>query len=72
MEPVEAVLIGAGNRGRDVYARWALAHPERLRITAVAEPDDARRSALGNKITTGFDFYSGGGRQTPFAQSPAA
>ncbi len=46
MEPVEAVLIGAGNRGRDVYARWALAHPERLRITAVAEPDDARRSAL--------------------------
>jgi len=41
-----AVLVGAGNRGRWVYGRWALAHPERLRIVAVAEPNDAARAAF--------------------------
>jgi predicted dehydrogenase len=41
-----AVLVGAGNRGRWVYGRWALAHPERLRIVAVAEPNDAAREAF--------------------------
>jgi predicted dehydrogenase len=39
---VEAVLIGAGNRGRYTYGAWALAHPDRLRIVAVAEPDAER------------------------------
>lgn len=45
MEPLSAVLIGAGNRGRSVYAAWARRHPERLRVVAVAEPDDERRAA---------------------------
>ena len=39
MPPVEAVLVGAGNRGRSVFGRFALREPGRLRITAVAEPD---------------------------------
>lgn len=45
MAPLTAVLVGAGNRGRSVYAAWALRHPERLRFVAVAEPDDERRAA---------------------------
>jgi predicted dehydrogenase len=44
--PVEAVLLGAGLRGRFVYGRYALAHPDALRIVAVAEPDDTRRAAV--------------------------
>ena len=45
MEPLSAVLVGAGNRGRSVYAAWARRHPERLRLVAIAEPDDERRAA---------------------------
>jgi len=46
MTAVEAVLIGGGNRGRFTYGAYALAHPDRLRIVAVAEPHDERRAAL--------------------------
>jgi len=46
MPPVEAVLVGAGNRGRSVFGRFALREPGRLRITAVAEPDAGRREAF--------------------------
>jgi predicted dehydrogenase len=43
-DAVEAVLIGAGNRGHFVFGRYALDHPECLRIVAVAEPDTERRA----------------------------
>jgi len=46
MAAVEAVVIGAGLRGAEVYGRYALAHPDRLRIVAVAEPDPGRRDAM--------------------------
>ena len=46
MKASTAIVIGAGNRGRWVYARWAAAHPDRLRVVAVAEPDDAARAAV--------------------------
>jgi predicted dehydrogenase len=43
-----AVVVGAGNRGRLVYAAWARRHPERLRVVAVAEPDElARETTAG-------------------------
>ncbi len=42
-EPVEAVVIGAGNRGYEAYGRYALRHPEQIRFTAVAEPHEGRR-----------------------------
>jgi len=45
VEPLSAVLVGAGNRGRSVYAAWVRRHPERLRLVAIAEPDDQRRAA---------------------------
>lgn len=42
--PIDAVLIGAGNRGAEVYADWALHHPDQMRIVAVAEPRELRRA----------------------------
>lgn len=43
MKTVTAAIIGAGDRGRHVYGKYALEHPEELKITAVAEPDPLRR-----------------------------
>ena len=40
---MDAVLVGAGNRGLFTYGGFARRHPERLRFRAVAEPDPARR-----------------------------
>ncbi len=42
--PITAILIGAGQRGAEAYAPYALAHPENLRFVAVAEPDPQRRA----------------------------
>ncbi len=42
MKVVDAVMIGAGQRGHHVYGQWALTHPERLRFVAVADPDPDR------------------------------
>ena len=43
MKQVTAILIGAGQRGMNVYADYALRHPDELRFVAVAEPDARRR-----------------------------
>lgn len=43
---VDAVLVGGGNRGRFTYGGYALQHPDRLRIVAIAEPIAERREAL--------------------------
>jgi predicted dehydrogenase len=47
--PVRAVLIGAGNRGREVYGAWARRNQDKLRIVAVADPDPARRAAAASE-----------------------
>lgn len=44
--PITLAIIGAGNRGRDTYGRWCLAHPQDARVVAVADPDHARRARL--------------------------
>lgn len=44
MPPIEAVLIGAGQRGRDAAGAFALRRPADLKFVAVAEPDEARRA----------------------------
>jgi predicted dehydrogenase len=49
VQPLTAVLVGAGNRGRSVYAAWAQRHPERLRLVAVAEPDAGRRASTASE-----------------------
>jgi predicted dehydrogenase len=43
--PVTLAVVGAGNRGTE-HAGWALAHPERARVVAVAEPRAVRRERL--------------------------
>jgi predicted dehydrogenase len=40
---VTAVLIGAGNRGKDIYGSYAIQHPEDLKFVAVAEPNPTRK-----------------------------
>lgn len=45
MQPITAILFGAGNRGT-VYGNYAAKHPEEICFVAVAEPDPARRAAF--------------------------
>jgi len=48
-DPIQAVLIGAGQRGSDAYAPYALLHPEQIRFVAVAEPNEKRRQAFARR-----------------------
>ncbi|MGC8742042.1 MAG: Gfo/Idh/MocA family oxidoreductase [Candidatus Sumerlaeaceae bacterium] len=48
MKPVEAVLLGAGQRGREAFGAFALRHPHLLKFVAVAEPDESRRRAFAD------------------------
>ena len=43
-QPVQAVLVGAGQRGMEVYGRYATQHPDQLNFVAVAEPNSDRRA----------------------------
>ena len=40
---ITAILIGAGNRGMDVYGNYALKFPDNLKFLAVAEPVKSRK-----------------------------
>lgn len=40
---IKAALIGAGNRGKDAYGKYALSHPHEIKFVAVAEPNAERR-----------------------------
>lgn len=44
MKTITAVLIGAGLRGMDTYADYALRHGDELKFVAVAETDRERRN----------------------------
>lgn len=46
---VTAVLIGAGQRGYEVYGKCALGHPDELKFVAVAEPITARRERFAKE-----------------------
>ncbi len=43
---IQAILIGAGQRGARSYAPYSLEHPDELEFVAVAEPDPQRRAAF--------------------------
>jgi len=47
--PIQAVLIGAGQRGGDAYGPYALAHADQVRFVAVAEPDEKRRQSFASR-----------------------
>ena len=49
MEPVKAIVLGAGSRGEN-YANYALIAPESLKIVAVAEPRKDRRERFAEKF----------------------
>ena len=46
MNPVRMIVLGAGARGMDAYAPYALLAPDQLQIVAVAEPREPRRAAF--------------------------
>ncbi len=48
MEPLTAVIIGAGDRGARAYAPYALEHPHEVNIIGVAEPNIERRERVKN------------------------
>lgn len=48
MKPIKAALIGAGQRGAQAYAPYALKYPEKIKFQAVAEPDYKRRSEFAS------------------------
>jgi predicted dehydrogenase len=48
MPPVTLAVVGAGNRG-SAHAGWALTHPDRARVTAVAEPRAVRRDRFASR-----------------------
>ncbi|MFJ6215875.1 Gfo/Idh/MocA family protein [Streptomyces sp. NPDC092296] len=52
--PVRIALVGAGNRGL-TYGDWIHAHPERARLTAVADPDPRARDRA--RADTGYDGW---------------
>ncbi len=45
MQPVSMIILGAGGRGWG-YANYALKHPERMRVAAVAEPREFHRQRI--------------------------
>jgi predicted dehydrogenase len=71
MQPIEAVLVGAGGRGFDTYGAYALAHPDELRFIAVAEPVRERRERFAHlhKIDPQHCFASA---EELFARDPIA
>ncbi|KIL35690.1 oxidoreductase [Cohnella kolymensis] len=53
MNPLTAVLLGAGARGAKAYAPYALKFPHDLKFVAVAEPNEERRMNFAH--TYGLD-----------------
>ncbi len=47
--PIQSLLIGAGNRGAEVYGQFALMHPWLFRFTAIADPNPARRTKFSRQ-----------------------
>ncbi len=66
MPPLKLALIGAGNRGAQVYAKYALQQPHQAQIVAVAEPVTVRREQVAaeyaipteNVFTTWEDLFN--------------
>lgn len=49
MKQITAILIGAGQRGKDVFAEYARRHPMDIKIVGVAEPDEGKRQEMMDK-----------------------
>ena len=55
---IQAIMIGAGNRGIGAYGWYALRNPEKIRFIGVADPDPMRRGyfAAEHKIPADHQF----------------
>ena len=49
MSKIRVALIGAGQRGKDIYGNYALLHPENIEFVAVAEPNKLKREEFCKK-----------------------
>lgn len=49
MKKINAILIGAGQRGAEAYGPYALQHPSEIQFVAVAEPDPERRARFSQQ-----------------------
>jgi predicted dehydrogenase len=60
MEPIRAILLGAGSRGQFTYAEFTKNNPTLLKIVAVADTDPVRRKAVqeAHGIPDGYSFSS--------------
>lgn len=60
MEKIRVGLIGAGQRGKDVYGEYALNHGEKIEFVAVAEPNPIKRAEFSQKhnISPAYQFES--------------
>ena len=54
-EPVSVAVLGAGARGRFTYGAYCLANADRVRVTAVAEPDPGRRARFADEHAIAAD-----------------
>jgi predicted dehydrogenase len=48
-QPLTTAIVGAGNRS-SVYSEYALHHPHKMRIVAVADPDEGRRLRFAKRF----------------------
>lgn len=59
-KPIEAVLIGAGQRGTEIFGAFALQFPDELKFVAIAEPNTQRRTSFSkaHNIPENLQFTS--------------
>ncbi|WP_461615399.1 Gfo/Idh/MocA family protein [Clostridium sp. Marseille-QA1073] len=60
MSKIRVGLIGAGQRGKDIYGNYALVNPEHIEFIAVAEPNEIKRKEFSEKhnIKSEYQFES--------------
>ena len=49
MFPISIIIVGAGDRGMNAYAPYALKHPDKAHVVGVAEPLDILRRRAAEK-----------------------
>lgn len=54
-DPVRLALIGAGQRGTQIYGAYALRHPDEVRFVAAADPDLGRLGTFGERHAISAD-----------------
>lgn len=50
MNPITAIVIGAGDRGARAYSPYALDNPHELQLVGVADPNVERRQAFAEQF----------------------